>query len=108
MIAVSVQFDEETIPTVSGTNEINVTVSFPRVTISPGSGIINLILTGASFTGSNYQNDNLIGLVPDTEFFLYSNDGSGVLLKIDDGYTFNDTTGTITTTAGNYRLQIFL
>lgn len=67
-----------------------------------------LILTEDDFTADAYQNDDLIGLTADTEFFFYSNDGSGVLLKVNDGYTFNSTTGTITplTGAGNYRLQI--
>ena len=67
-----------------------------------------LILTEDDFTAGAYQNDDLIGLTADTEFFFYSNDGSGVLLKVNDGYTFNSATGTITplTGAGNYRLQI--
>lgn len=62
-------------------------------------------LTSASFSGSNYQDSDLVGM---TGYFdLFTNDGSGVLLKLNDGYTYNATTGTITTDAGNYILKIY-
>lgn len=68
-----------------------------------------VIITEDDFVAGSYQNNDLKGLSADTDFFFYSNDGSGVLLKVNDGYTFNSSTGTITplTGAGNYRLQIF-
>lgn len=63
-----------------------------------------VIITAADFTGNDYTNALLNGLTADEDFQLFSNDGSGTLLKVNDGYTFSGTT--ITTTPGNYRLQI--
>ena len=65
------------------------------------------VLTNASFSGKNYTDSDLVGLTADTDFFLYADDGGGTLLKVNDGYTFNQTLGRITTDAGNYRLVIF-
>lgn len=64
-------------------------------------------VTSTSFSGGTYQNDALIGLVADTDFWLFSDNGSGVLLKVNDAYTFNSGTGTITTSPDSYRLLIF-
>lgn len=64
-------------------------------------------LSASDFSGSNYQNSNLVALVPMSDFTLCTNDGSGVLLNTSGGYTFNGTTGTITAAAGNYVLTIF-
>jgi hypothetical protein len=52
----------------------------------------------------DYQNILLSGLTPDIDFLLFSDEGSGTLLKVNDGYTFSGTT--ITALNGNYRLQI--
>lgn len=71
---------------------------------SSGGGASAVIITSADFSGSDYTNALLSGLTADEDFFLFSNDGSGTLLKVNDGYTFSGTT--ITTTAGNYRLLI--
>lgn len=65
-----------------------------------------LQITAADFTGSTYTNSNLVGATADTGFLVYADEGSGTLLKEGDGYTFNSVTGTITATAGNYRIQI--
>lgn len=71
------------------------------------------IVTAADFTGNNITGQGLqallTGLTPDTDFFVYSDDGSGALQKLNDGYTFNAGTGTITigTGAGNFRIEIF-
>lgn len=64
-------------------------------------------ITSADFTGRIYVNTLLVGLVPMEGFNIYTNDGSGVLLKVDDGYTFDATTGAITTEPGNYFIQIY-
>lgn len=75
-----------------------------------GSSTTNVIITDADFSGDSYTNSLLIGKTADIDFFLYTNDGSGVLLKVDDGYTFDSGTGTITVLfggPGNYRLSIF-
>jgi len=66
----------------------------------------NIILTSANFTGENYQNNSLIGLIADVDFELFSNTGSGVMLKVDDGYTFDINYGVITITPDNYKLKI--
>lgn len=71
-------------------------------------------LTSGSFSGRNYTDAvNLINsltnipLIAGKDFQLYTNGGSGTLLAPDDGYTFNATTGTITTDPGPYVLIIF-
>lgn len=71
-----------------------------------GGGNIVKTITPADFSGSDYIDSDLIGKVPDTGFMLFADGGSGVLLHNGDGYTFDDTTGTITTDSGDYRLII--
>jgi len=70
-----------------------------------GGNIVKTI-TPADFSGSDYIDSDLIGKIPDTGFMLFSDGGSGSLLHNGDGYTFDDTTGTITTDSGDYRLII--
>lgn len=65
-------------------------------------------ITSADFAGDTYTNAMLVGKTPVTGFNVFTNDGSGVLLKYNDGYTFNSGTGTITTPAGNYRIEIYV
>ena len=72
-----------------------------------GSKTISIPITSADFGGNDYTNVTIIGKVPMVDFNVYSNDGSGALLKVNDGYTFNAGTGTITMTAGNYVIQIY-
>jgi hypothetical protein len=69
------------------------------------NGIQTFIITDADFSGENYVNPALDSKVPDIGFFLFSDEGSGALLKVNDGYLFSGTT--ITASAGNYRLIIF-
>lgn len=77
-----------------------------RSTAGGGGGgtVTNVKITAPDFTGNDYTNGLLSGLTPDVDFLLYSDEGSGVLLKENDGYTFAGST--ITTTPGDYRLQI--
>lgn len=65
-----------------------------------------VVLTSANFSGSNYQNNSLIGKTAQVDFNIYTNDGSGVLLKYIDGYAFNSGTGTVTMDPGNYIIVI--
>lgn len=89
MIAVAVQFDEETIPTVAGTNEINVTVSFPRVDVVAGDGVEVLESYG---NGTNsITKTELIG----KEVLLLTTDGRS-RSRLKNEFTF--TTGTGATT----------
>lgn len=67
----------------------------------------SLALTASDFAGNTYTNTMLIDKTPVTDFNVWTNDGSGVLLKYNDGYTFVAGTGTITMEAGNYRLEIY-
>lgn len=69
-----------------------------------GAGTV-LKLTSADFTGDTYTNALLSGKTPDIQFTLQTDEGSGVLLKVNDGYTFSGST--ITATAGDYRLTIY-
>ncbi len=64
-------------------------------------------ITSADFSGSDYQNNLLIGKTASVNFDIWSDDGAGSLLKLTDGYTFNSGIGTITTTAGNYFILIY-
>lgn len=64
----------------------------------------------ADFSGNNYTNANLVGLTPDVDFQLITNNGSGTLMTFtgdpEDGYNFNATTATITVLQDNYLLII--
>jgi len=71
---------------------------------------IVVAITSADFDGNDYENANLVGLTPETDFQLISNNGSGTLLKFtgdpEDGYDFDAPSATITTIADNYLLII--
>ena len=62
----------------------------------------NIILTSASFVGSEYQNNIFLGAVAMSDFNIFANNGSGTLLNNPDGYALDFSTGTITMTPGNY------
>lgn len=69
-------------------------------------------ITPALFTGPYYQNSKLIGLTPDVDFRLFTNDGSGTLLTSDDtdsteGYVFDPVLGKLTMGIQNYSLEIY-
>lgn len=70
-------------------------------------------LTSASFSGGQYTNaTDLATLTADTDFWLFSDEGAGTLLKAGAlaagaGYEFNSTLGRITCPPGNYRLLVF-
>jgi|UppTroSEARF10012_1034513.scaffolds.fasta_scaffold00291_2 hypothetical protein len=66
-----------------------------------------ILLTASDFTGDNYQKNALIGLTPDIDFELFSNTGSGTMLQVDNGYTFDINYGVITTSPENYKLKIY-
>ena len=67
----------------------------------------SLAITAIDFEGNTYTNTELIDKTPVTDFNIWTNDGSGVLLKYTDGYTFNSATGTITMEATNYRIEFY-
>lgn len=66
----------------------------------------NILITADDFEGDSYENDLLIGKTPDIDFELFTNGGSGVMLKVDDGYTHDSAYGIIVATAQNYKLKI--
>lgn len=68
---------------------------------------VNISITSGDFSGSTYTNILLIGKTPQTDFNVFTNEGSGVLLLASDGYTFDDETGTLTMEAGNYIIQVW-
>ena len=65
-----------------------------------------IILSELDFTGIIIKNA-LIGLTPDIDFELFSNNGSGTMLKVDNGYEFDVNYGVITTSPENYKLKIY-
>lgn len=73
-----------------------------------------VVLTKDSFAGHNYQNSRLINLVPDVDFRVFSNAGSGSLLRWNDdgyddlgGYAFTPATGTLNMDPGDYSVEIY-
>lgn len=74
---------------------------------SVGNAITVFVITSADFTAGTYQDNRLIGKTPVTDFSVFTNEGSGVLQKLNDGYTFDTVTGTLTMPAGNYQIEIY-
>jgi len=71
-------------------------------------------ITKSDFTGPYYTNTLLIGLTPDVDFRVFTNDGSGTLMLWDDegydpegGYSFDPATGKLTTNPQNYSIEIY-
>jgi hypothetical protein len=76
--------------------------------VTPPPGTMDAVsITAADFTGSDYTNPSLVNQTPVTNFSVFSNDGSGALLKEGKAYTFNTVTGTLTMTPGNYTIFIY-
>ena len=63
-------------------------------------------LEASDIPGDEYVNASLIGLTPDVHFLVYTDNGLGALLGVDESYSFDDTTGTITIPADKYRIII--
>lgn len=66
-----------------------------------------LTITSANFSGSNYTNTKLVNKTANVDFMVYSNSGSGVLLKPNDGYDFSTSLGRITADPDNYIILIY-
>ncbi len=64
-------------------------------------------ITSADFTGSDYQNNLLIGKTASVNFDVWTDNKSGTLLLLNDGYTFDSASGTITTDPENYFILIY-
>lgn len=71
---------------------------------SDGNG---LHITSADFSGSIYQNDNLIGLIASQNFDVWTDNKSGTLLLLGDGYTFDTATGEMTAPPDSYFILIY-
>ena len=73
------------------------------------SSIAVVNISSADFSGNNYQNNLLIGKVPGTDFdvFTFPSVGLGALLHVNDGYSFNAGTGTLTMPPGDYKIIIY-
>jgi hypothetical protein len=72
-----------------------------------GSTTTSTPITAANFVGDDYTNPDLVGKTPQVNFNIFTNDGTGGLMDYPGSYTFNAGTGTITTTPGNYVVQIY-
>ena len=71
-----------------------------------------VLITKADFGGSSYQNSLLVGLTPDVDFRVFTNDGSGTLLYYDEydpeaGYDYTPSTGTLIMNPQNYSIEIY-
>jgi len=90
-----------------GEDNIWAVVSSSMLPSTSGFIVTNADFTGNDITGQGLQ-ALLTGLTPDVDFFVYSDGGSGALQKVNDGYTFNAGTGTITIAGGgDFRIEIF-
>ena len=67
----------------------------------------SVVISASDFDGNAYINTELIGMSGGVDFNVFTNAGSGVMLKLDDGYTFNSGTGTITTDPDDYVIQYY-
>lgn len=81
-----------------------------------GTVIININTAGiftckpvlaTDFTGNDYQDNDLIGKSYLINFKIFLNSGSGVMLKENDGFTFDSLTGTITMTPEDIVIDIY-
>jgi len=90
----------EMIPLVQG----GVTKKTPSNTLLKAKSIS---VKSIDFVGSIYQNNLLKTLSADVDFWVFSDEGSGVLLKVGDGYTFDTVQGALNTSVGDYRILIF-
>ena len=63
-----------------------------------------LVVASADFENpTTYINTSFIGKNQATDFFLWTNEGSGTLVDLTDGFnSFDSTTGTFTIPIGNY------
>jgi hypothetical protein len=88
-------------------NQLKEAINNMYAALQANNGVINKALTSSNFTGGYYDDSDLVGLTPQVDFQLFTNDGSGTLLSPSSGYTFDGAQGRITTEAGNYVLKIF-
>src|SRR5690348_11334319 len=88
-------------------NEIKKVVNAIVALINDGTlrQIVNTSISAANFSGDNYDNSNLVNLTPYADFNVYTNEGSGVLLQFNDGYTYNAPLGRLTMPPGKYLIQ---
>lgn len=67
-----------------------------------------IAITSADFTGPYYDNARLVNLTPDVDFRIFTNSGSGTLLRVDEGYTFTASTGRVSgLTPDYYSIEIY-
>ena len=66
-----------------------------------------LTITSADFTAGVYQNNALKTLTPGTDFNVFTNEGSGILLAENNGYTFDSGLGKLTMGPQNYFIEIY-
>lgn len=95
------------IVTAANMNEIKASVNAIYDILDTLKIPVSFAIVPGDFAGSTYQDARLVGLTPVTDFNVWSNEGSGVLLKYTDGYTFVSGTGTITMEPGDYRIEIY-
>ena len=94
--------------TAANMNEIKASVNALYTAINSVKVPTSFAITPSDFTGDVYTDTRLIGKTPVTDFNVWSNNGSGVLLKYTDGYTFNAGTGTLTMPQDDYRIEIYV
>lgn len=96
--------------TAADMNEIKTKFNALITALAGAVKIIRVKIGTSDFTGGYYDNSNAVGLTPETDLLVFTNEGSGVLLSegtaSDDGYSFNGTLGRFTMDPGNYLIII--
>ena len=88
-------------------NELKNTVNALAAYIDLIKSTTRIVITSADFSGENYDNAMLVGLTADVDFTVQTNSGSGVILKVDDGYSFDDALGRLSMSAEDYVITIY-
>lgn len=88
-------------------NDLKNTVNALAAYIDTIKSTTRIVITSANFSGENYDNSMLVGLTADVDFSVQTNSGSGVILKVDDGYSFDDTLGRLSMSAEDYVITIY-
>lgn len=89
-------------------NEIKASINALYDLIGTARNVVQTVITSADFAGPHYINTLLIGLTAMRDFNVFTNGGSGVVLNVNDGYTFTSGTGTINMEPGDYLIQILV
>lgn len=88
-------------------NEIKASVNSIYDALANAVIPISFTITASDFDGNSYFNSLLVNKTAMTDFYIQANNGSGTLLSVNNGFTFNSNTGTLRMEQGNYFITIY-